>query len=397
MFTILAGTSMIVSQNVVDFEELPLEEDSYWNGSDESGNFISKYLKFYNSYDNTYNVWQGFAYSNKTDVTTADYTNQFSAASGSGVNNSENFAVAFIGSDWENNNEPIPSVIKIDANQAPSSYNGMYISLNTYASLYMADNDFYKNNKHWLKLHIQAINSSTSEEMTKDIIIADYRSESNGFNLSDWTYIDMSWADGKDSINFTMSSDDIQYGSIYTPTYFCIDNFGDVAPDNIATLTVEAKEVYDINKGESINIPVFVKGGVQPYTFEWNADNTGLDNYSSQTPEASPEQSTVYQVDITDAKGETIRKEISVIVSTANIPDYIFENLTIHTNQNSDIIISNSEKIDAVDIYDITGKLLISKNINSDNIEIQTGNMPNGIYMVNITCGSNKITKKIIK
>src|SRR5208283_4380952 len=54
----LAGTSR--GQTVtVDFQDLSLGPNSYWNGSDGSGGFTSRGAHFNNSYDTTYGDWSG--------------------------------------------------------------------------------------------------------------------------------------------------------------------------------------------------------------------------------------------------------------------------------------------------------------------------------------------------
>lgn len=394
-FLIIAGTSMIISQTVVDFEDLMLEQESFWNGSDETGSFTSKYLKFYNSYDKTYNSWMGFAYSNTTDNTTPGYENQYSSIAGSGFANSSNYAVAFIGEDWVNN-KPVPASIKIDKDNAPGSYNGMYISLNTYSALYMEQDGGYEEKNHWLTMQIKAINTDTFEEIVQNFVIADYRFPTeDGFKLDEWTYIDLSWADGKDSLLFTMNSDDIQYGSIYTPTYFCMDNFGADAPQNTSGLVTEAKTIYNIEEGESVEIFVSAKGGIQPYSFIWDNEES-LDDNKSQTPLASPSATTTYNVTITDAAGNQNTKNITVNVGKNDIKEYNFDDLKIYINEES-VIISNTQIINKLTVFDVNGRKLLNSQSNSDKVEIPISCLAKGMYILNITCGQNQISKKIIR
>ncbi|MCK5171359.1 MAG: hypothetical protein KAQ75_15885, partial [Bacteroidales bacterium] len=50
--------------DISDFENLVLENESYWNGSDGSGQFIDGNKVYYNSYYADWDTWSGFAYSN---------------------------------------------------------------------------------------------------------------------------------------------------------------------------------------------------------------------------------------------------------------------------------------------------------------------------------------------
>ena len=83
------------SADVVSFDDRSLASGSYWNGSDESAMFMSGDAVLTNGYNTTYGSWDGWAYSNMTDTTTPGYTNQFSAITGSGVNGSANYGVAY--------------------------------------------------------------------------------------------------------------------------------------------------------------------------------------------------------------------------------------------------------------------------------------------------------------
>ena len=49
------------AQTVSDFQNLNLGPDSYWNGSDLSGGYISGACNFINVYDTTFFSWSGFA------------------------------------------------------------------------------------------------------------------------------------------------------------------------------------------------------------------------------------------------------------------------------------------------------------------------------------------------
>jgi hypothetical protein len=396
----LCGITLLNAQNIVNFEELALDPETHWNGSDGSGQFTSGYLTFYNSFSDWgggITSWNGFAYTNETDVTTNSYTNEFSSAMGSGVWDSENYAVSYIMGDWMNNYEPIPSVIKINTETTPELIPGMFISLNAYSSLYMADNDFYSNGDHWLKLHIAAYSTTTWYATSADILLADYRFNNSDmdFKMNNWAYIDLSWAEGTDSLLFYIySSDTGEYG-VNTPAYFCVDNFGEECPEGIPQLETEIITDYYITGEQAAIISAYAKGGVQPYTFEWS-NQAGLDDYISQTPLASPTESTSYTVTVTDALGNENIGTVNVWVDEVGISqNNIFEpNVYV----NSDILFVESDKtIENIKIFDITGKLLReikpASNIVSENIS----DLADGVYIIQATDGKLSSTQKIMK
>jgi len=397
---ILCGVTMTFAQNIVDFEELTLDPETHWNGSDGSGQFTSSYLTFYNIFEDWgggMTSWNGFAYTNETDVTTFDFSNEYSSAIGSGVWASENYAVSYIMGDWENNYEPIPSVIKINTETAPEVIPGMFISLNTYSSLYMANNDLYSNGQHWLKLHIAAYSTTTWYATTADILLADYRFENSDldFKMNNWAYVDLTWAEGTDSLLFYIYSSDAGEYGVNTPAYFCIDNFGEECPEGVPQLETEIIENYYIGGGQSTSISAYARGGVQPYTFEWS-NQPGLDDYNSQTPLATPEESTSYIVTVTDAIGNEIIGTVNVWVDEVGISqNNIFEpKVYLYSDM---LFIESDKTIESVRIFDITGKLLReikpASNVVSENIS----DLSDGIYLIQTSDGKLSSTQKILK
>ncbi|MCF0207751.1 MAG: hypothetical protein HUK15_10030, partial [Bacteroidales bacterium] len=141
-FILVAALLGVLACNaqVVDFEDLNLDENSSWMGEAGVDGFSSSYLTLYNEYDEMYNSFQGFAYTNVTDVETYSYTSIASSSS----NNDGNYVTAFVGNNWmDGSYDPIPVSVKIDRSAAPSFENrGAYFCLTTYTSMYMDDAQF---------------------------------------------------------------------------------------------------------------------------------------------------------------------------------------------------------------------------------------------------------------
>src|SRR5690554_5220575 len=89
----LLAVTTLKAQTTVDFEDLTLPTESFYNGDDEAGGFVTGGVTFGNDYNTSWSSWSGFAYSNVTDNTTAGFGNQYSAIPGSGANNSEIYAI----------------------------------------------------------------------------------------------------------------------------------------------------------------------------------------------------------------------------------------------------------------------------------------------------------------
>jgi len=203
-----------------DFEDLQLEDESYWNGSDGSGGFTSGEAFFPNSYNAEWLYWEGFSYSNITDNTTAGFGNQFSAYPGGGANGSPNYAVVYT-----------DDTIEFDLARREVK---LWVANSTYAALSMRDGDQFAkkfggetgNDPDWYLLTISAIGANLNLIGTADVYLADFRPDDHtqDYISNAWNLIDLSEFGEISKLSFTISSSDVGEWGINTPTYFCIDN-----------------------------------------------------------------------------------------------------------------------------------------------------------------------------
>jgi Domain of unknown function (DUF4465) len=202
----------------------------YWNGSNSAGSFTaagsSTPVTLSNSYDTTYGSWDGFAYSNTTDTTSAGFANQYSSAAGTGAGGSSKYAVGFqpYFGEWAMNFTAPVSLIG----------GGMNLTNTTYAYLSMLNGDFYSkkfggatgDDQDWFKLTISGWNGVTLLG-TVDFYLADYRFANNAqdYVLSSWTNVDLSSFGGNVSkLTFALSSSDNGMYGMNTPAYFAADD-----------------------------------------------------------------------------------------------------------------------------------------------------------------------------
>ena len=105
VLTVLVGVSCSVATAdlLADFDDLTLTADSYWSGiytvDGVGGNYDPAYFHsgvaaFENHSDGDWASWGGFAYSNKIDNITGDYTNQYSVYTAC-AHSGENFAIGY--------------------------------------------------------------------------------------------------------------------------------------------------------------------------------------------------------------------------------------------------------------------------------------------------------------
>ncbi len=225
------GVRKIVYGDVVvsDFENLDLDPESFWNGSDGSGGFNSGLARFNNLYNPDFFSWEGWAYSNMSDKTTPGYGNQYSAITGSGVDTAtsggRNYGVS----------APIFSSSVINFTTGKEHFvNGFFVTNSTYATMSMEQgDDFAKkfggtdgNDPDWFMLSIWGMLDGEPTD-TNEYYLADYRFEDNtkDYIIKTWQWIPMSCVGRVDSLFFSLSSSDVGDWGMNTPAYFCMDNF----------------------------------------------------------------------------------------------------------------------------------------------------------------------------
>ncbi|GAB4138132.1 MAG: DUF4465 domain-containing protein [Thermogutta sp.] len=213
----------------VDFEDLSLNPDSYWNGSPNNGTntFSSGGFTFYNTFDNSWgvDVWSGFAYSNKTDTTTPGFVNQYSAAAGSGAGGSANYAVSFVDA-WGT-----PPRIEVPEGLSLVS---AAVTNTTYAYLSMRDGDAFAkkfggasgDDPDWFKLTILGKDVTDNLIASVEFYLADFRFSDNALDyiLNTWAVVDLSPIASARILEFALDSSDVGQWGMNTPAYFALDN-----------------------------------------------------------------------------------------------------------------------------------------------------------------------------
>ncbi|MGB1041714.1 MAG: DUF4465 domain-containing protein [Flavobacteriales bacterium] len=240
-FTILLGYSG-QSQTYTGFEDLSLQVDSFWNGSDLSGSFVSGWLKFENKYDTAWGgSWKGFSYSTMRDTTTSTFSNQYSCIAGSGSGGSKTYGVGFASSTYFPTFDP--AFIALNRS---SVFNGIWVNNSTYAYHSMKNGDAFAkkfgdstnasgaidstDGKDWFKLTIFGGTDSV------EFYLADFRGpDSTDYIIKDWTYVDLSGMNSAISLNlkFKLTSSDNGIYGMNTPGYFCIDSISYSPPSII--------------------------------------------------------------------------------------------------------------------------------------------------------------------
>ena len=214
----------------VDFEELTVPAEGYWNGSDDSGGFTSGGIQFSNSFTDWgggVTSWSGFAYSTMTNVDSAGFANQYSTYAGSGYNSSKNFLVGCV--DLYGGN--LPTLTYVDAEDGFEPIR-IWVTNTTYASLSMKNGDFVAkkfggesgNDPDWFELMIIGIGLNNQPVDTIEYFLADYRLDSDeDYIQKKWYAVDIGRLGRVKALQFSLASSDVGDYGMNTPAYFCID------------------------------------------------------------------------------------------------------------------------------------------------------------------------------
>ena len=221
---VLAVISISTAGDITNFEDLALDVNSYWNGSDSSGGFASGEAYFSNYYDSTWGeYWDGFSYSNISDTETDEMTGQYNSITGGGQGNSANYAVSFAG--WAEQ----PTITL----NTPQTVAGLHVTNNNYTYYTILNgNPFAKkfggesgDDEDWFLLTITGKDADGAITGAVDFYLADYISADNGLDyvLDTWEFVDLTSLGVVKSLEFSLSSSDVGAWGMNTPAYFALD------------------------------------------------------------------------------------------------------------------------------------------------------------------------------
>jgi hypothetical protein len=244
-----------LNRRVATFESLTLANNAFWNGSDNSGGFENGGFYFPNYYSSV--AWSGFAYSNRTDNSVAGIPGQYTAYAGKGVEDSDNYGVAYV----------FGSLLRANIQDAAdgTTVSGMYVTNNNFAYHSMKNGDAIAkkfggtsgNDPDWFKLTVIGINSLGHQTGEVEFYLADFRFDDNSkdYIVDDWKWVDLTSLGDIAKIEFRLSSSDGGSGAgMNTPGYFCFDNLNAKAPEDHAPVVKKPvdKIVVDKNAADKV-------------------------------------------------------------------------------------------------------------------------------------------------
>jgi hypothetical protein len=217
-------------QKTIDFEDVALGAEGYYNGSDKTGEEMNgswvKYIRsnsaeFINQYGESAwgAFWSGFSISSLKDTVTPGFGNQYSTVAGSGATGSVKFALAYDS-----------AVVLMQSHLADvvnpyARPKSLMITNSTYTYRTIKEGDLFTSKFEagdWYKIIIRGY-KSTEQTGLVEYYLADFR-EGKSLVFKDWKKVDLSGLGEVDRIVFTFDSSDKTAGWLNTPAYACIDN-----------------------------------------------------------------------------------------------------------------------------------------------------------------------------
>ena len=188
--------------------------------NNSSGGFSSGGDSFNNTYHPAFGgYWNGFSVSSMTDTTTAGYTNQYSAITGSG-NGDAYYAVLFPSSSVN----LLGTVQSIDLTNTTYAYLSM-LNGDSFAKKFVSG-DFFK----VVITGYSGINDTGSTTGAVTSVLANYTSDASK-PLNVWKTVDLTSLGAAQSLGFSFLSSDVGQFGINTPTYVAIDNLVTSVPE----------------------------------------------------------------------------------------------------------------------------------------------------------------------
>lgn len=203
------------------FNSLTIPAAGYWLGTDETESFLANGIIF--PYAHNSGFWNGFVYSQKHDVKTAGFLNQYSSYAMKDTASNNIFVVAYPSS--------TANTIEFD--------NTVYdvrckITNTTYAALSMKTGDAFAkkfggttgNDKDWFKVQLIGFDQNNQPTDTVDFYLADYRFDNNSqdYIVSDWKPVSLDKLGKIKKLKVELSSTDNGDWGMNTPGYFCLDD-----------------------------------------------------------------------------------------------------------------------------------------------------------------------------
>ncbi len=184
--------------------------------------------------------------------------------------------------------------------------------------------------------------------------------------------------------------------------YYATQTINGCESDDRLQVTVDVKETSlmpDAPINQSFDLGETVADlQVQGDNLNWYADEFGINPIPTPTTEVLEDQETYYVSQTLNGECESELVGITVHVGSLDADDIVFSSLKYYPNPtSSSLFIKNNVSIDNIEVYNLLGQKLMTKNINSMEAEINISHLASGTYMVKISVDNKSTIVKILK
>jgi hypothetical protein len=161
---------------------------------------------------------------------------------------------------------------------------------------------------------------------------------------------------------------------------------------NQPTAPLVVNAVLDPASGDLTNdgsIDITITGGTPPYLYNWS-NGLEIQDLDSLNPGN-------YTITITDAKGCALATTFTVD-KASDISEIEKIDLNIYPNPTADytMISAVDRSIEQIELFDLTGQEIFTRKINLSNYKLDTKELTNGTYLLNILVDGQKQIKRIV-
>lgn len=214
--------------------------------------------------------------------------------------------------------------------------------------------------------------------------------------------IDLTASGGTGALTFlwddasTSTTEDISglsggnYSVIITDGNGCTDTFS-ATVNEPAVLSASGVSTNE-SLGNDGTIDLTVTGGTSSYTFAW----TGPGGFTSSSEDLSGLAGGTYDVTVTDANGCTTTTQV-IVISTVGIFEWNENSFAVFPNPTNGVFtvkINSADNI--IEIMDVTGRKVITKNLTSNLTAFDLSAMENGVYFVHVKNGNGVKTIRVV-
>ena len=139
-------------------------------------------------------------------------------------------------------------------------------------------------------------------------------------------------------------------------------------------------------------------GGTTPYTYQWDA-NAGSQTTATATGLTN---ANTYSAVVTDANGCTATDTVTIRIISVNTIDKA-SSIAIFPNPTSgnvfvDVALTQDQPVQ-IELYNAVGQRVLAQalgTVQETRVELQTAQLPAGVYLVHLTIGEERITRKLV-